>query len=152
MQRFLLFLFVLVSVAACKKPQDADPQPKSLADRFAGTYTLTSFRYLDTSDQSNYNFPELPLTKDGTTLSGTVTLVKKSDTRLDLKLLLKATGADDSESNIPNLEARQVGSEYGLFANDVRVADVEGSMIIFNFSQTDPQTQARLEMAFNARR
>lgn len=150
MKRLLLLLFALVSFTACKKSGGIDPQPKSLADKFAGTYTLTSFRYLENND--GVNLPELPLSEGGKSISGTVTLAKKSDTKLDLKLLMKATGNEDITMNVNDLEARQVGSEYGLFANDVRVADVEGTFIIFNYSNNDPQTGVRTEIAFNAKR
>lgn len=152
MKKLLLLLFAVISFTACKKSNEIDPQPKALADKFAGTYTLSSFRYIDTEENVNLDMPTLPLTDNGNTASGTVSLVKKTDKTVDMIFLLKITGADDFKQTIEDLEIRQVGSEYGLFYEGKRIADVEGTIVIFNYSDTDPDTKARQEMTFIAKR
>jgi hypothetical protein len=149
MKQFFLFLLVLVSFTACKK--DPDPQPQSLADRFAGNYTLNSFRYNDGATE--LELPTLPLIQSGKTLaSGTVKLTKATDTTLNLAFMLKVDGADDVTFNLDNLTARQEGSEYGLFSEGVRIADVDGTMVIFNYSETDPTTHQQQVLAFVAKK
>ena len=153
MNKLLLLLFAVLSFTACKKNAIVDPQPTtSLADKFAGTYALSSFRYTDTDSQVNVDLPTLPMTNNGNTVSGTVSLVKKTDTTVDMRFLMKATGATDFKLDLPDLEVRKVGSEYGLFSDDTRIADVEGTIIIFNYSETDQQTKGKTEMAYIAKR
>lgn len=153
MNKLLLLLFALVSLAACKKEGDVTPgKPTVLADKFAGTYTLNSFRYSDTENGANLNFPALPATNAGTTVSGTVRLVKKTDKTVDMNFLMKTTGANDFDFTVNDLEIKQSGSEYGLYLDGTRIADVEGTTIIFNYSENDPTTKARQEMAFIAKR
>ncbi|MEZ0609948.1 hypothetical protein ACAW74_15635 [Fibrella sp. WM1] len=152
MKKLLLVFFALISFTACKKDKEITPKPTALADKFVGTYKLNSFRFIDTQSQINLDLPTLPLTKDGQTISGTVALVKKTDTTVDMNFKLKSSDTEDFAFDIADLEVRQVGSEYGLFVDGLRVADVEGSVVIFNFSETDPTTKARYEMAYVAKR
>ncbi|KAB7731145.1 hypothetical protein F5984_10060 [Rudanella paleaurantiibacter] len=144
MKHLIAFLLIAFAFTACKKETDIEPAP--LADRFAGTYKLSSFRYVD--DTQKLEFPTLPMTANGTTISGKVTLTKKSDKTLDMTFLLTATGMDDESVTFEGVEVRQVGSEYGLFAEGSRIADVDGSSIIFNYTESNP----KLEMAFVARK
>lgn len=154
MKTLLLLLFTVVSFTACKKnAATVDPQPAtSLADKFVGTYTLSSFRYTDTDSQVNVDLPTLPMTTNGKTVSGTVNLMKKTDTTVDVKFLMKGTGVNDFKLDIPDLEVRKVGSAYGLFSDDTRIADVEGTVIIFSLVETDKQTKGRTEMVYIAKR
>lgn len=151
MKKLFLLLFVAMTFAACEKDADVNPKPTAaLSDKFVGSYKLSSLRYTDA--QTNLDLPTLPLTNNGKTISGTVTLTKVTDTKATMNILLKTTGVDDYEQVIKELDVRQVGSEYGLFLGTARIADVDGSVIIFNYSETDPSTKETIAMAFVAKR
>lgn len=153
MKQLLLLLLALASFTACKKDGDVTPKPTTaLVDKFVGSYTLNSFRYVDTASEINLDIPTLPVTKGSQTVSGTVALVKKTNATVDMNFRLKSTDSEDFTFSLNDLEVRQVGSEYGLFSDGVRIADVEGSVIIFNLSETNPTTKARFEMAYIAKR
>ncbi|AKD57911.1 hypothetical protein [Spirosoma radiotolerans] len=151
MKKLLLFLFVAVAFTACKKGSEVAPQPNTvLADKFVGSYKLTSFRYTDS--QTDLDLPTLPTTSNGKMVSGTVTLTKISDTKVNMKLLLKTSGLDDYAQDFGDLDIKQEGSEYGLFSGTTRIADAEGSTVIFNYSETDQSTNETMAMAFVAKR
>ncbi|GAB3547060.1 hypothetical protein [Spirosoma fluminis] len=151
MKKLLVLLFVVASLAACKKDTDVQPQSTALADKFTGTYKLSSFRY--TSGDVKVNFSTLPMVDNGQTVaSGTVKLSKAGEAALNLAFLLKTQGNEDVTFSLDDLAIKQEGGEYGLYAEGVRIADVEGSLIIFNYSATDPATHASQEIAFIANR
>ena len=151
MKKLLLFLLLTVAFTACKRGTDVAPQPTtSLADKFSGSYKLSSFRYTDS--QTNLDLPTLPTTSNGKSVSGTVTLTKVSDTKVNMKLVLKTTGFDDYIQDFGDLEIKQEGSEYGLFSGTSRIADAEGTTVIFNYSETDQTTNETTAMAFVAKR
>ena len=151
MKTILMFLFIAVAFTACKKETDVTPKPTAaLADKFVGSYKLSSFRYTDS--QTNLDLPTLPLTNNGQTVSGTVKVTKLTDTTVKMYLLLKITGADDYSQDFDDLTIKQSGTEYGLFFGTARIADVEGTTVIFNYSETDPTTKETIAMAFVAKR
>ncbi len=152
----MLLLFAVVSFTACKNDTVVNPTPTPLAEKFVGTYTVNSFQYTDTDPQVNLYFPKLPTTNNEKAVSGTVSLVKKTDTTLDMKFLMKGSGVNDWKMDFPDLEVRQVGSEYGveygLFLEGTRIADVEGTGIIYHHSETDRQTKGKTGMVYIAKR
>ncbi|MBO0952525.1 lipoprotein [Fibrella forsythiae] len=149
MKKMILFLVFVLTLTACKKETDIKPIP-ALADKFAGSYQLNSFRFTD--GQTELDLPTLPVSGNGQSVSGTVTLVKVAGATLNLELVIKATGVQDYRERIENVEVKQVGSEYGLFSGTLRIADVDGAMLIFNVAQTDPTTSKTITMAFVAKR
>lgn len=145
----VLFLVFVLTLTACKKETDVNPTA-TLADKFVGSYQLNSFRFTD--GQTELDLPTLPVSSNGQSVSGTVRLVKAAGAKLSLELVIKATGVEDYKELIENVEVKQVGSEYGLFSGTLRIADVDGTMLIFNVAQTDPATNKTIAMAFVAKR
>ncbi|GAB3319106.1 hypothetical protein GCM10027299_11340 [Larkinella ripae] len=149
MKTLVLFLFALLVFGACKKTEN-DPQPQNPADVVAGTYTLSSFRYESGSDQ--INLPTMPYTQNGQTISGTVKLSPNSEDNVTLTLTLKATGQQDATIDINQVEVRKTSEAYGLYVDGELVADADGDNIIFNLSETDPQTKESLALVFIAKK
>ncbi|MBO0953059.1 membrane lipoprotein lipid attachment site-containing protein [Fibrella forsythiae] len=149
MKKMVLFLVFVLTLTACKKETDIKPTP-ALADKFAGSYQLNSFRF--TGGGTELDLPTLPVSGNGQSVSGAVTLVKVAGAKLALELVIKATGANDYKLQLENLEVKQIGAEYGLFSNNQRIADVDGTALIFNVSETDPTTKETIAVAFVARR
>lgn len=152
MNKVLIFLFALITFAACKKdtePQPA-PEPKDLGTMVAGKYTLTSFRYTRNGDDV-MNVDKMPATVDGSKVSGTAVFTKSATDRVDMAFKLVADGEEIYSLSGEDLEVRKDGSEYGLFAGETRIADVDGSMVIFNLAQTDSDGE-EIEVAFIARK
>lgn len=147
MKKLLILLVLLVSFSACKKEKDVEPE--TLSARVAGTYELKSFRYKD--KDNNVNIDKMPATQNGRTASGTVVLRENGDDQVDMKLTLKVTGNDDASIDIDGMEVQEAGKALGLFIDGTRVADADGSSIIFNISETD-QSGQRVEFAFTAQR
>jgi hypothetical protein len=151
MKNLLVLLFVVVSFTACKKDNDVQPQSTTLADKFVGTYKLSSFRY--SSGATNVDLSTLPMVDNGQTVaSGTVKLIKSTDTKLNMAFVLKTAGNDDVTFTLEDLEIKQEGGEYGLYTDGVRIADVGGTIIIFNYSAKNPDTNESQEMAFIAKK
>lgn len=150
MKKLLLFLFALTVFGACKKTEN-DVQPQSPAKAVAGTYTLTSFRYVSGSDE--INLPKMPYTQSGQTISGTVKLSPGSDDdHVSFSLVLKVTGEQDSNIDIDQVEVRKTSEAYGLYVDGDLVADADGDNIIFSLSETDPQTKESLSLNFVAKK
>ncbi|MGV3558852.1 hypothetical protein [Larkinella arboricola] len=156
MKKVLLFLFVLIAFAACKKDNN-DPQPDEKpvatpAEKVAGTYKLSSFHFIEGANE--VELPTLPLVEGGKTVaSGTAKMTKKSDGKVGLDLSLFIEG----EGNVSLLEdqvieVREVGSNFGLYVDGQRIGDADGGFIIFNISEKDPDTGEELKLAFNAKK
>ncbi|MGA0559463.1 hypothetical protein ACO2Q8_22585 [Larkinella sp. VNQ87] len=153
MKKLLVFLFVLVSVVACKKDGDPKPdQPAEPADKVAGTYKLSSFHFIQGGNE--VELPTLPLVEGGKTVaSGTVKVTKKTDGKatLDLSLFIEGEGTVDLLEDLA-IEVKPSGSNYGLYAGGDRIGDADGGFIIFNISGKDPDTGDELKLAFNAKK
>ncbi|WP_460943092.1 putative periplasmic lipoprotein [Spirosoma daeguense] len=149
MKKLILFLFVTLTFAACKKEEDKI-EPQNAAEVVAGSYQLTSFRYVGGTDE--IDLPKLPITQSGTTVSGTVVLDPTSEDNVTLTLTLKATGQQDASIDISNVEVRKRGKVYGLYVDGQQVADADGDNIIFNLSETDARSGETLELKFNAKK
>jgi hypothetical protein len=132
----LLGLFLVLSVlfTACNKEKEK-VKPVDPADKIAGSYELSSLTYEDGTENS-YAYPTLPYThpESKRTLSASVKFTKVSATNVNMTLVVKVTGAKDSESDFGDLEVREAGSAYGLFFDGARVGDVgaDGKDVIFN--------------------
>lgn len=149
MKKLILFLLVALTFSACKKG-DQDIAPQKSADAVAGTYTLTSFYYLDSSTEIKP--PTMPYTEKGQTLSGAVKLTPTSQDHVTLTITLKLTGKQDSSIDIDNVQVKKTSEAYGLYLDDELVADADGKYIIFNVSETDAQTGESLQLKFNAKK
>lgn len=149
MKKLILFLFITLAFSACKKGEN-DVTPQKPANAVAGNYSLTSFYYNDGSTEIDP--PKMPYTVNGQTLSGTVRLTPTSETNVTLTLTLKVTGQKDSSIDIDNVEVKKTSEAYGLYVDNELVADADGSNIIFNLNETDPQTGESLELKFNAKK
>lgn len=147
MKNLLFLLFALLTLGACKKSGN-EPKPQKPAEAVAGTYTLTSFRYVSGDDE--INLPRLPYTQNGQTVTGTVRLDPVSDDHVTLSLTLKITGQQDANIDIDQVEVQKTSEAYGLYVDGERVADADGDDLIFNISETDPQTNESLALSFVA--
>ncbi|KAA9346415.1 hypothetical protein [Larkinella humicola] len=154
MKKVLVFLFVLGTLAACKKDNNNDPKPDQPAEpaaKVAGTYKLSSFHFINGANE--VELEKLPVVESGKTVaSGTVKLTKKSDG----KVLMNVTLVIEGEGTIPVVEdlevdVRESGKVFGLFADGERIGDADGGFIIFNVSGTS-DTGDELLLAFNAKK
>ncbi|RCR70030.1 hypothetical protein [Larkinella punicea] len=152
MKKILVFLFVLGVLAACKKDNNDDPKPDQPAEpaaKVAGTYKLSSFHFINGANE--VELEKLPVVESGKTVaSGTVKLTKKSDGKVVMNLNLVIEG----EGTIPVLEdleveVRESGKVFGLYADGERIGDADGDFIIFNVSGTS-ETGDELLLSFNA--
>jgi hypothetical protein len=154
MKKILVFLFVLGVLAACKKDNNDDPKPGQAAEpaaKVVGTYKLSSFHFINGANE--VELEKLPVVESGKTVaSGTVKLTKKSDGKVVMNLNLVIEG----EGTIPVLEdleveVRESGKVFGLYADGERIGDADGDFIIFNVSGTS-ETGDELLLAFNAKK
>ena len=146
MKKAILFLFVVLAFNACKKEDDV--KPKDPAQAVAGKYNLTSFRYASGSDV--INLPKMPYTQNGSTISGTVELKPNSTDEVTLTLTLNVTGQQPESIDIDQVEVKKTSEAYGLYVDNQLVADADGNNVIFNLSETDPNTGEKLELKFVA--
>jgi hypothetical protein len=151
-KKLLLFLFVLGTFVACKKDSNSDPAPDKPAEpaaKVAGTYKLTSFHFVNGANE--VELEKLPVLEGGKTVaSGTVKLTKKSDGKVTMDLTLVIEG----EGTIPvvedlEIEVRESGKVFGLYADGERIGDADGGFIIFNISGKS-DTGDELLLSFNA--
>ncbi len=147
MKKLLLFLLVLVSFTACKKGEN-EIDPKNPAEAVAGSYNLTSFRFVSGTDE--VDLPKMPYTQNGQTISGTVVLAAKSEETVTFTLTLKATGQKNQSIDIDNVEVKADGGAYGLYVDNQLVADADGDKIIFYLEEKDAQTNEKVELKFTA--
>ena len=135
MNRILIILLVLLSVVACKKTTDVAPQKPAAA--VAGNYTLSSFTLKEPSSQTDIQVDRMPVTKDGTTMSGTVVATQATkEVFVNLKVTLKVNTQQQS-FDLTDIEVRQTSGAYGLYYSNERVGDATGSNIIFNLRDGD---------------
>ncbi|MPR32578.1 hypothetical protein [Salmonirosea aquatica] len=148
MKKLLVFLFVATAFAACKKNDDVTP--KNPADAVAGTYALTSFRFVQGTD--DLNLPQLPFSQAGQTISGTLELSPTSTDEVTLTVTLKITGEAPESFDIDGVEVRKSSEAYSLYVEGELVADADGQNVIFSYSETDPQTQETTSLSFVAKK
>ena len=136
MKKLVVFLFVVTAFGACKKK---DPEPKDPAQAVAGSYALSSFTFLEGTD--GIDLPKLPVKNNGQTLSGKVELSPTSLGMVTMTLSLELTGEKPESFDVEDIEVKEKSGGYGLYIDDELVADADGQNIIFNYSETDPQTK-----------
>ncbi|MFD2569917.1 hypothetical protein ACFSUS_04680 [Spirosoma soli] len=144
MKKGLLFVFAVLVFAACKK--DNDPAPADLATAIAGNYALNSF--FSVTEGDSINFPTLPTTIQGTTISGTISATKRTSNFVDLLLTVKELGTLPLDS----VEVRQSGNTYELYLYDLSLGTVEGNTMNFNVSDIDPDTNEPFIIRFQAKK
>lgn len=138
MKKVLIFLFALVTFAACKKDVEKadDVTPKDPAAAIAGAYNLTSFSY-EVNGESVVTYSKLPITEDGVTVSAVANVEKTSDGKVSLVLLLKATGEQDQELDLGEYVAKADGSDYGIYSeNGSQLAEIKSGKLDFQASGT----------------
>ncbi|GAB3319348.1 hypothetical protein GCM10027299_11780 [Larkinella ripae] len=134
MKKLLIFLFALVTLAACKKDSETEVAPKDPASAVTGTYTLSSFDY-KVGEESIVSYSKLPITQKGVTVSASADVQKTGDGTVSLVLLLKATGEQDKELDLGEYEIRAEGKTYGLYTgNGSQVAEFSAGQLVFEAS------------------
>ncbi|WP_128545884.1 hypothetical protein [Larkinella soli] len=151
MKKVLIFLFALLTFAACKKENDPQPEPKDPISSVAGSYKMSSFHFVQGADE--LELPKLPLVEAGKTVASGTAVIKKTSTGATMDVTLKL----DGEGTIAliedmDIEVRESGKVFGLYAGGDRIGDADGSNIIFNISGTDPDTGDKLSLAFTAKK
>lgn len=154
MKKVLLFLFVLVAFTACKKENnDPTPQPTepvaTPAEKVAGTYKLSSFHFINGANE--VELEKLPMLEGGKTVaSGTLKIAKKSNgvATMDLSLFIEGEGNLSVIENL-EVEVKESGKVYGLYADGERIGDADGGFIIFNVSGKS-EAGDDLLLSFNA--
>ncbi|WP_460635445.1 hypothetical protein [Larkinella harenae] len=154
MNPIVFFLLVLVTFGACKK-DNTNPGPNETADaasNVAGTYKLSSFHFIMGANE--IELPTLPMMESGKTVaSGTVKITRKSADKASLNVSLYLEG-EGNHSLVEGLdiEIKESGSNFGLYADGDRIGDADGDFIIFNVSGTDPDSGDELKLAFNGKK
>ena len=154
MKKVLIFLFALVTFAACKKDTEKAEEvtPKDPAAAIAGKYALTSFS-LESDGESVLEYSKLPVTEDGVTVSAIATVEKTTEGKVSLVLLLKATGEQDRELDLSEYEVRANGSTYGLYFSGTgdQIGEIKDGRLSYQASATADDGSA-LEILFEARK
>ena len=128
--RIFLFLFSFVMFTNCTKKDDITPA--NIADKIAGSYTMTYVA----ANGSEFNLPY----SDGTNqLTGTISINKISQSTISFtyNLNIIANGVRDTKTNTGNFEIKQNGSaidlydtaKVGSFANNILSIDSGGTKI-----------------------
>ncbi|MFC5409402.1 hypothetical protein ACFPMF_08800 [Larkinella bovis] len=150
MKKGLIFLFALLTFAACKKDSETEVTPKDPASAVAGTYQLSSFDY-KVGEESIVSYSKLPVTQKGVTVSASADVQKTGDGTVSLVLLLKATGEQDRELDLGEYEIQAKGKTYGLYTgNGSQVAEINAGQLIFEASGTSDGEP--VEITFEAKK
>ncbi|MFC5409451.1 hypothetical protein ACFPMF_09045 [Larkinella bovis] len=154
MKSIFIFLFALLTIVACKKDNTTDPEPEQPAGpaaRVTGTYTLSSFHFINGGNE--IELPTLPLVESGKTVaSGTAKITKKTDGKATLDLTLFIEGEGRTLLEGLEIDVKESGKVYGLYAEGERIGDCDGGFLIFNVGGTDPDTGDELKLAFNGKK
>lgn len=150
MKKIAIFLFALVTLAACKKDTETEVTPKDPASTVAGTYQLSSFSY-KVNGEDVVSYSKLPVTQKGVTVSASADMQKTGDGTVSLVLLLKATGEQDRELDLGEYEVRAEGRTYGLYTErGSQVAELSAGQLVYEASGTsDGET---VEVTFEAKK
>ncbi|MFD1141583.1 hypothetical protein ACFQ4C_10710 [Larkinella insperata] len=153
MKKVLIFLFALVTFAACKKDTEkAEVTPKDPASAIAGKYNLSSFS-LENDGETALEYRRLPVTEDGVTVSAIATVEKIADGKVSLVLLLKATGEQDRELDLSEYEVRANGSTYGLYFSGTgdQIGEIKDGRLSYQASATSTDGSS-LQILFEAKK
>ena len=129
MKNLLFLLFgVLFLVAGCKKD---DPTPKTPSQATVGVYNMSSIKD-GTSEFS------LPITLNGVTLSGTVTVaaISGQDAKVNLTLTIKQTGKPDETDTISSVELQTGSPGYNLVYQGNKIGTIDGTTLILTEDNT----------------
>ena len=135
MKQLLLFLIGLVLFASCKK--EAEPEPVASA-RVAGTYVISRFAYTGPVAANNFNIT-LPQSASGVTISGILVADKfnNRDDAVTVKITLKATGQQDSVTDLEDFELKANGSAYDVIYNTVKHGSADGTNINIDYAEAN---------------
>ncbi|GAB3252738.1 hypothetical protein GCM10027347_12050 [Larkinella harenae] len=149
MKQVLIFLFTLVVVAACKKTEP-EVEPKDPASAVAGTYALSSFSYT-AGGESIVDYPKLPVTQKGVTVSASAKVEKTGSETVLLVLLLKATGEQEKELDLGEYTIKESGKTYGFYTdNGTQIAEISAGQLIYEASGTSDGEP--VEIVFEAKK
>jgi hypothetical protein len=148
MKKVLIFLFALVTFAACKKDvEKTEVTPKDPATAVAGTYKLSSFAY-EVTGESVVTYNTLPVTQQGITVSASAAIEKTSEGKVSLVLTLKATGEQDRELDLGEYVAKEDGTDYGLFSEGgSQIAEIKSGKLTFEASGTSDGDTVEIRFA-----
>ncbi|GAB3907826.1 hypothetical protein GCM10028803_42290 [Larkinella knui] len=154
MKKILVFWFVLGALVACKKDNNDHPTPEQTVEpaaKVAGTYKLSSFHFINGANE--VELEKLPVVESGKTVaSGTVKFTKKADgkARMNVTLVIEGEGSIPVVEDL-EIEVRESGKVFGLYADGERIGDADGDFIIFNISGKS-ESGDDLLLAFNAKK
>ena len=127
MKKILLFFFVLVIFAACKK--DSDVTPADPVTTVSGTYEINKL-------QQGTQIFVLPITAGNQTVSATLTAAPTTAANtVSLSVTIRQTGVPDNTETLGEVEVRGSGTNLELYEGTSKVGTADGKNLTIDATQ-----------------
>ncbi|MBD2700864.1 hypothetical protein IC229_09455 [Spirosoma sp. BT702] len=155
MKKILLGCLLALTIVACKKSADAEPEAGATV---AGSYQMTLFG-LDNGDGKGYSESPLPITTGPITGSGTITTVRKDASSIDLsaKLAITQNGSTSliiypaTSTSVP-VTLQKSGSSYDMMSNGTKIGTADGSTISIDITSPASGTLKSQRVVFKGKK